>query len=51
MQYYCNTYMNPEWGTRDGHDKSHNLKKKLNTLDHQFEFETIVYNEIHRLIQ
>ena len=50
MQYYCNTYMNPECGTRDGHDKSHTLKK-LNTLDHQFQFETVIYNEIHRLIR
>jgi len=50
MQYYCNTYMNPECWTRDGHDKSHTLKK-LNTLDQQFEFETVIYNEIHRLIR
>jgi len=50
MRYYCNTCMNPECGTRHGPDKSHTLKK-LNTLDHQFEFETVVYNEIHRLIR
>ena len=27
------------------------IPKKLNTLDHQCEFETVVYNEIHRLIR
>jgi len=27
------------------------LLKNLNMLDHQFEFETVIYNKIHRLIR